>query len=447
MFHDVTRELTTSIESLRAAHDIDVQLLLHDDLQTPAARADSVVTLLGAVDDASRFTQSAEEQRQVMDLREAIDAYLRGGKDADVAPAFRAARRLWMINAEGASQLAQRAVLMNQVSNFAGASAAISLLIGVAAFVLWLRRGPSRQIARLSDAMDRFGSGDLDARAPDEAGPQELVKIARAFNATASALIRARQRQIRYVSTAMHDLRTPLTAIQLAVGYVSPGRPLPPESRIRELVELIGKQLTRLNGAIGDILNATWIEAGEMPLLRSQFDLRSVASESVKFFRELAPDHVIDLKMPAEPLAIRADRPRLEQVLNNLLSNAIKYSPLGSHVRVRLTRLPTATGVDALTMEVSDEGPGVSPEDRARIFETFERQSATHAEAAGTSLGLWVSRRVVEAHGGRIELDSQVGRGATFRVTLPAEPRTTTAPVPTEEPAQLAQPRLLEQEG
>jgi signal transduction histidine kinase len=109
------------------------------------------------------------------------------------------------------------------------------------------------------------------------------------------------------------------------------------------------------------------------------------------------------------------DRTRLEQVLNNLLSNAVKYSPLGSRIRVDLARKG-----EELTLEVSDEGPGIPPEDRARIFEAFERRSATHEEAPGTSLGLWVSRRMVEAHGGRMDLDSRVGYGSTFRVILPA---------------------------
>jgi signal transduction histidine kinase len=241
--------------------------------------------------------------------------------------------------------------------------------------------------------------------------------MARSFNTTAGALMRGRQRQREYVATAMHALRTPLTTIQLAVGYISPDRPLPPEPRMRGLLDLIGRQLVRLNGLVGDILNATWIDAGELPLLMKRFDLRSIAVGSVKLFQSLSPEHVFHLSMPDEPLDLQGDRSRLEQVLNNLLSNAVKYSPLGSRVEMALSRAG-----DDLLVEVRDQGKGIAPEDRARIFQAFERGSATHEQAAGSSLGLWVSRRVIEAHGGHIELDSRVGRGSTFRVILPGEP-------------------------
>jgi signal transduction histidine kinase len=292
------------------------------------------------------------------------------------------------------------------------------LAAGVTGFVIWNRRGPLRQVRALSGAMERFSAGDLDSRAP-EAGPRELMVMARTFNAVAGALVRARQRQAEYVATAIHDLRTPLTAIQLAVGYLGPERALPAESRIREVVSLIKRQLTRMNGLVGDVLNATWIEAGEMPLLSERVDLFQVASSSVELFRALAPEHLIDLQGPpggAPP--VRGDSRRLEQVVNNLLSNAVRYSPLGSRVRVELGELG-----EYVMLSVSDEGPGVAPEDRSRIFESFQRHSATHEEAPGTSLGLWVSRRVVEALGGQLELSSRVGQGSTFRVILPAEHR------------------------
>jgi signal transduction histidine kinase len=272
-------------------------------------------------------------------------------------------------------------------------------------------------VAELSHAMDSFSSGNLDARAT-AAGSPELVRMARTFNATAGALVRARQRQAEYISTVIHDVRTPLTAIHLAVSYFDPHRPLPSESRIRDLVQIIERQLTRLNGLVGDTLNATWMEAGgELTLLRSELDLRAVASESVELFRGLAPQHVIALTVPEAPIALHGDRFRIEQVINNLLSNAVKYSALGTHVRVNVARAG-----DHAILTVGDEGPGVPPEDRERIFEPFQQRSPTHGGASGAALGLFVSKRVVEAHAGRMELESQVGRGSTFRIVLPMEP-------------------------
>jgi signal transduction histidine kinase len=401
---------------MRVTDEVEVQLLIHHETSSPVTKGAATAALRHAIEESAQFVQSTEEQRQVAGLREAVDAYLEpSAGDAQLVATLAAARRLSLLNVEQSRQALERAALWDRLSNIGGVSAAIVLLVGVAGLLVWLRHGPFRAIAGLSQAMGRFSDGDLDSRAP-EVGPRELAIMARSFNATAEALMRARARQTEYLATAIHDLRTPLTAIQLAVGYIAPDRPLPPESRIRGLIELIGRQLTRLNGLVGDVLNASWIESGKLPLLRERFDARPIVAESVQLFRTLAPEHLIDLTMPSEPIMLQADRARIQQVLNNLLSNAVKYSPLGSRVRVNLA----CTG-EQFTLTVSDEGQGIAPKDHAQIFETFQRTSATHGEAPGTSLGLWVSRRVIEAHGGRLELRSRVGHGSTFCVVLPAE--------------------------
>jgi two-component system, OmpR family, sensor histidine kinase MtrB len=416
--HVVSRDLSTAIESVRVSEEIELQLFVHQESQSPVNKGAAVAQLRHSIDEAERLIQSNNERRVVAELRKALDAYLRSDNGAtEAASAFALARRLSMLNVEQSQEAQERAERWNRLSNIGGSVAGVLLFAGVTGFLIWLRRGPFRRIAALSDAMDRFSKGDLDARAP-EMGTREVSAMAHTFNATARGLVQARQRQSQYVATVIHDLRAPLAVVQLATGYVSPDRPMPPEQRIRGLFELIGRQLTRLNGLIGDVLNATYIEQGEMTLLRSDFDLRPLVTASVHLFRELAPEHRFELTMPSQPLDLQGDRARLEQVINNLLSNAVKYSPLGSRVRVQLARAG-----DDLTLEVSDEGPGIAPEEREHIFETFQRRSATFEEAPGTSLGLWVSRRVVEAHGGRLELDSHVGKGSTFRVFLPAAPQ------------------------
>jgi two-component system sensor histidine kinase MtrB len=415
--HFVARDLATAVESVRYAEEMELQLLIHREASNPVVKGTAKAELLRAVEGASATIQSTEERRLFGQLRDAVDAYFgEGAGEREIGAALTAAHRLSLINLDHAREARQRAELWALRADVAGVAAALVQLAGLIAFLVWLRRGPLRRVAALSDAMTRFRDGDLDSRAPEQ-GSRELVAMARSFNATAGALLRARQRQSGYVATAIHDLRTPLTAIQLAVGYLTPSRPLPPEARIRDLLRMIGRQLTRLNALTGDVLNSLQIEEGGLTLLREQFDLQAVASESVQMFRELAPEHVIDLEAPPEPLAYDGDRARLAQVLNNLLSNAVKYSPRGSSVRVELARVG-----GEIFLAVSDEGQGILPEDREGIFEAFERRSATHEAAPGTSLGLWVSKRVVEAHGGRLELESRVGRGSTFRVVLPAQP-------------------------
>jgi two-component system, OmpR family, sensor histidine kinase MtrB len=120
--------------------------------------------------------------------------------------------------------------------------------------------------------------------------------------------------------------------------------------------------------------------------------------------------------VPDLPVVVRGDPTRLTQVVTNLLSNAIKYSPRGGRVRVQLARAQ-----DEVMLSVSDEGVGIPPDEYERIFEPFRRSKGSSAEIPGIGLGLSVSRRIVRAHGGDIEVVSQIGAGSTFRVRLPPQ--------------------------
>lgn len=411
----VARDLETDVESVRIAGNIENQLYILHGTTNPVARGTAMAELLSAVEESSRFANSAEEQRRILELTDAVGAFLRSGAgDVEMARALSATQRVSRMNIDQARQAQERAARWKQAATIGGVTAAALHLVGVVLFFLWLKKGPLQRIQALSSAMDRFHAGDLDARAPEQ-GPTELVTMARSFNTAASALVRARRRQSEYVATAINELRTPLTAIQLAVSYLTSGRSLPPERRIRDLVKLIARQLTRVNGLTGDILNATWLEEeGTLTLICKHFDLRDLVSEAANLFRGLAPQHLIEVELPPVPQPYYGDRERLFQVLNNLLSNAVKYSPPGSRVNVRLS-----PSEERFALSVTDEGPGIPPEDREHIFETFRRHSATHEEAPGTSLGLWVARRVVEAHSGQMELESRLGEGSTFYICLP----------------------------
>jgi signal transduction histidine kinase len=279
-------------------------------------------------------------------------------------------------------------------------------------FFLWLLRWlVFKPVAALAASVTRFAGGDLSARAP-EMGADEIRRIAAAHNTMADALARTREEQLRYVATVVHDLRNPLAAVQLAMGYATPGRPLPPEARLREVFELIGRQLKRLNSMVGDVLNAVQIEAGQIVLRRVTCDLRDLAAACASLFQTMSPTHRLEFHSEG-PTGLYADAVRLEQVLNNLVGNAVKYSQEGTRVRVEVE------GGDEVTVSVSDEGPGIPPEIAAQIFRPFTRGPSAHEEIAGVGLGLYVSKRIVEAHGGTLELVPQAGPGTTFRFTIP----------------------------
>jgi signal transduction histidine kinase len=143
-------------------------------------------------------------------------------------------------------------------------------------------------------------------------------------------------------------------------------------------------------------------------------DVRGLARGAVDLFRSAATTHRLVLDVTDEPAMVSCDSLRIEQVLNNLISNAIKYSPSGSDVNVDV-------GVrdDEAVLSVRDEGVGIAPEDVPHIFEPFRRTGASRESVKGVGLGLYVTKRIVEAHGGRLEVDSMLGAGSTFRVFLP----------------------------
>jgi two-component system OmpR family sensor kinase len=157
-----------------------------------------------------------------------------------------------------------------------------------------------------------------------------------------------------------------------------------------------------------------------VPLAREPLDLASLARNAVQHLDDLSDEKDQQVTLEAgEPVQVLGDWPVLRQAVINVLDNAIKYSPPGTRVRVAVG----ANG-DSAWIVVSDEGPGIAPEDRERIFERFYRvDKARSREDGGTGLGLSLAKWGVESHQGRIELDSEVGRGSAFRIVLPARPR------------------------
>jgi signal transduction histidine kinase len=364
---------------------------------------------------ALALTRSRDERQVLEDLGPQLERHWRSAANNDVhlhpelVSALIRADELFAAEADAQSRRAHR---IDMLANMVGVAVAVLLAAGVLFFLWIINQFVFRPVTRLARSVARFAGGDLEARAP-VSGAEEIRGIAIAHNTMADALAQTREDQLRYVATVVHDLRNPLAAVQLAVGYVTPKRALPPEGRIREIFGMIGRQLRRLNSLVGDVLNAVQIDAGEIVLRKTPCDLTQLAEESVSLFRSMSPYHQVELSSTG-PTSLRADATRLEQVLNNLISNAVKYSPHGSRVRV------TVTGDhDRVSVAVSDEGPGISPSLHSQIFRPFSRGPSEHEEVEGIGLGLYVSRRILEAHGGSIEVSSSIGRGTTFEATLP----------------------------
>ncbi|HCF60301.1 MAG TPA: sensor histidine kinase [Myxococcales bacterium] len=315
------------------------------------------------------------------------------------------------VSREQAEATMRHAKRLDVLSNDVGIGVAVLLLVAVAMLVVLMRQFIYRPLVAIRSAIAEFAAGNRRARAP-ETGPIELASIAHTFNYAAELV----ERQLGSMATVAHDLRNPLAAMSTALAAVRDDRPLPSEEQVRRLVALGQHQVTRLDRMVGDLLDVARIEAGRLELKLTDCDLRGLARGVVELFRSESPRHDLVFLEPETPVQVRCDEGRIEQALGNLVSNAIKYSPAGGRVTVGVF----ARGDEAI-FEVTDQGVGIPPEERERIFEPFRRSPTSREAVPGTGLGLSITRRIVESHGGRLELESEPGKGSTFRARLPKE--------------------------
>ncbi|WP_437962477.1 HAMP domain-containing sensor histidine kinase (plasmid) [Sorangium sp. So ce119] len=337
--------------------------------------------------------------------------------------AYAAIERLLAVKLEEAQIARGRVDRVSALSNAMSVAAVLALLAGTLATLWQSSRCLYRPLLALRAAIDRYGAGSHDARAP-HGGLDELREIGVAFNEMAAALAEQRRKQLGILASVAHDLRNPLAALKLTVDRLRPDRPLPPEEQLRPMLARIGKEAARCDRMLTDLMDVARIEGGELELRTEVRDACELAREVVELYRPAATAHELGLSLPEEPVPLRCDPIRIEQVLNNLVANAIKYSPGGGAVQVAVAR----AGAE-VTIAVSDRGVGIAREDQGRLFERYFRAPSSGRVASGVGLGLWAARRIAEAHGGRIEVTSAPGEGSTFTLHLPGQRRATDAGV------------------
>jgi two-component system sensor histidine kinase KdpD len=219
-----------------------------------------------------------------------------------------------------------------------------------------------------------------------------------------------------FVALASHELRTPLTALQ-GFSELLATRPFAP-SEVRRLAEIMRGEIERLGRIVSDFLDLARLERGLPPALRRAIlDPAPLIGAAVELFRRTRTTHRLELHVEGVLPRVDADADALDRVLKNLIGNALKYSPPGSCVRVRARATDGIVAVD-----VEDEGPGIPPHERARVFEPYYRVRDTAALGPGTGLGLSVVKSIVEAHGGSVCADAAPGTGTRMTVMLPALP-------------------------
>ncbi len=369
--------------------------------------------------------RSAEERELIADARTQLRRYLElhaAGRAASGTPqdareadrqresANAALERLVELDLNEALRAKQVAQQSERLAN-RGAVAISALLVVLAVTPLvWLWGFALRPVLDLARAMERFSAGERWARAA-EVGARETRYISRRFNEMAMALERERENQLTFLSSVAHDLRNPLNVLRISAALGEHGT-VSPERAARTLA-MVGRQVETLDRMVGDLLDATRIEAGKLELRLQVQDARSLARDAAETYRA-TEDRVLEVALPPEALPILCDPTRIEQVLSNLISNALKYSPVTEPVQIRVVR-----DGEAAVFEVEDRGIGISAEELPHVFEPFRRAGAAYHVAPGVGLGLSVARRIVQAHCGSIHVQSAPGQGTTFRARIP----------------------------
>ena len=243
-------------------------------------------------------------------------------------------------------------------------------------------------------------------------GATEFRRLAHAVNSMMDSICDQKRTQLRFLAGVAHDLRNPLGAIKMSLDEMeSDGLP---SSERALMINIISRQTIYLNQMIGDLLDATRIESGDFELKKTMCSMKQILMDSIQLNKSTSMKHKIGYDGPVELLVV-GDPIRLSQVVNNVINNAIKYSPEGGNISVALKTIPKGF----LEFSVRDYGIGIAMGDRERIFQPFQRTMRTIATIPGVGLGLSVTKKIIEGHGGMIHVESPEDGGTRFVVQLP----------------------------
>jgi signal transduction histidine kinase len=289
-----------------------------------------------------------------------------------------------------------------------------AVLVALALGSFPLARSIAAPVERLTAAARALGAGDLSVRANVRARG-ELGELGRAFDEMAARLERLVRAERELLANVSHEIRTPLARIRVALELAAEGD----LERARRYLGEIGQDLGELDRLVEDVLEAARLDArgaGAWPVTRAPVDLGAVVGEAAGRFREAHPGRELSVEVAPQPPLFTGDAPLLRRLLAILLDNAAKYSQAPAPVLLALR----AEGGDAV-LEVRDRGIGIDPTDLPHLFTPFFRTDRSRARGTGgLGLGLALAKRIAEAHGGTIEVESAPGAGTAFRVKLPA---------------------------
>ncbi len=344
----------------------------------------------------------------------------------------------WAVQVTLSNPYTYRASTLTAVTGLFIVVGLIAFLVSVAVAAFLARRFTT-PLRRLTDAASDLERGELGSRVPTRlavTGAIEISELSRQFNAMAdrleesvSIIRRDRDRSRDFLADVSHELRTPLAALRTFNELLSEGADDDPDTRA-EFLESSRGQIERLDWLAQNLLDLSKLDSGLVLLDLRPDDLRAAVESAVEQAEPAARRRQIALTvaMPPRPVRIRHDPQRIGQVVSNLVGNALKFSPKGGAVAVDLRAVPGGARI-----EVRDNGVGIDTSELPRVFDRFYRGSrANEARGSGSGLGLAIVKSIVDLHAGTISVESRLGAGTTFVVTLPRDPRAASPESPAE---------------
>lgn len=292
------------------------------------------------------------------------------------------------------------------------AAGGLALVLG-----LFLFRQIVAPVRAVTTAALRVAAGEFNQRVPITSG-DEIGQLAAAFNQMAEALVRDQQLRRNMIADIAHELRTPLSVIHANLEAMQDGilSPNPQE------IALLQEKSLLLSRLVADLRLLSLAEAGQLKLERAPVDLSILLTRELDPMRIQADGRGVKLEMQiADPLPrVDVDADRIRQVIGNLVGNALRYTAAGGKIIVRAFEGAEGSGTPEVVVEVNDSGQGIAPEDIPYVFDHFYRADKSRSRASGGSgIGLAIVKQLVEAHGGRVWVKSQLGEGATFSFAVP----------------------------
>lgn len=291
-----------------------------------------------------------------------------------------------------------------------------TLAVAIWLFSAWLTRSLTRNLQPVITGTQEIAAGNLDYRVPAAASSlSEVMALGHSFNRMAAEVQNARQAQRNFVANVGHDLKTPLTSIQGFSQALMDGTATAPQTQERA-VAIIHDESQRLGKLVDELLDVARLDQDRLQLQRQRLQVNAVLTEISR--RYLPKYQAAGVALVWEPgnnsLHIFADPDRLQRVFANLLDNALAYTPPGGTVTLSVTQRPADVEI-----RVTDSGPGIPAEDVDHVFERFYRVDKSRSGRRSAGLGLAIVRELVQAHGGTVGVESELGAGSQFWVRLP----------------------------